>query len=169
MISGRLLREEKHGRLEWLESAGIRRRTMLFSHGIYAVIVGFVGVVAAMLGMYGASAGVSGIDMTLGDYMLIAVNYGGAIVLFVGLSMLLIGISPRLHFVVWFYLLYAFFVNYLGIIIGLDDAWRMATPFHYLAEVPKESIDWAAWSIVTAIGIVLMALGVLLFRRRDVG
>ncbi|WP_342388686.1 ABC transporter permease [Salinicoccus bachuensis] len=169
MISGRILREEKHGRLEWLESTGIRRRTMLLSHGIYAVVVGFAGVVVAMLGMFGASMGVEGIDMTLGDYMIVAINYGGAIVLFVGLSMLLTGISARLHFVVWFYLLYAFFVNYLGIIIGLDDAWRMATPFHYLAEVPKESIDWAAWSIVVAIGIVLMGVGVLLFRRRDVG
>ncbi len=30
--------------------------------------------------------------------------------------------------------LYSFFVNYLGLILNLDDVWRMATPFHYLAE-----------------------------------
>ena len=169
MISGRILREEKHGRLEWLESAGIRRRTMLLSHGIYAVVIGFISIAVAMLGMYGASMNAEGIDMTFGDYMLIAVNYGGAVVLFVGLSILLIGISARLHIIVWFYLLYSFFVNYLGLILNLDDVWRMATPFHHLAEVPKESMDWAAWGGVVAIGIVLMALGVLLFRRRDVG
>lgn len=142
---------------------------MLLSHGIYAAVIGIIGIAVAMLGMYGASMNAEGIDMTFGDYMLIAVNYGGAVVLFVGLSILLIGISVRLHIIVWFYLLYSFFVNYLGLILNLDDVWRMATPFHHLAEVPKESMDWAAWGGVVAIGIFLMVLGVLFFRRRDVG
>ncbi|MFC3420118.1 ABC transporter permease [Salinicoccus hispanicus] len=169
MVSGRILREEKHGRLEWLESAGMRRTRMLLGHGLYAIIVGFAGILIALLGMYGASMTVEGIDMTAGDYVIAAINYSAGVVLFVGLSMLLIGLRARLHFVVWFYLLFTFFINYLGLILGLDDAWLLATPFHHLAAMPSEEMAWTPWLAILGIGIVLSGAGVMLFRRRDVG
>ncbi|TVT28815.1 ABC transporter [Salinicoccus cyprini] len=169
MVSGRILREEKHGRLEWLESAGMRRTVMLPSHGLYAVIVGIAGVLIALLSMYGASMTVRGIDMTAGDYVIAAINYSAGIIAFVGLSVLLIGLRAKLHFIVWFYLLFTFFVNYLGLIIGLGDEWLLATPFHHLAALPVEEMAWTPWFIIVGLGILMMGAGVMLFRRRDVG
>ncbi|WP_411843659.1 ABC transporter permease [Salinicoccus sp. HZC-1] len=169
MVSARILREEKSERLELLVSADISRARMLAVHGIYAVITGGLGLVLAVLGMYGASIGVEGIDVTLGRYLLTAVNYTAAIVLFTGLSMLLTGISKKLHTVIWLYFLYSFFVNYLGLIIGLDDVWRTVTPFHYLAEMPAREMDWMGWALVAGTGIVLGIIGAMLFKRRDIG
>ncbi|HIW12502.1 MAG TPA: ABC transporter [Candidatus Salinicoccus stercoripullorum] len=169
MVSARILREEKSGRLEMLASADISRISMLITHGVLGAVTGALGLAFSVFGMYGASIGVEGIGLTLGDYMLTALNYTPAVIFFAGLSMLLIGISRKLHTLIWIYFIYAFFVNYLGLVIGLDDEWRMATPFHYLAEMPAEEIDWTAWTIITLIGAALGVTGALLFRKRDIG
>lgn len=169
MVSARILREEKSERLEMLVSADIERGRMLLTHGIFGVLTGAIGLLLAVFGMYGASIGVEDIGVTIGEYMLTALNYTGAVILFTGLSMLLIGISKKLHTLIWVYYLYSFFVNYLGLIIGLDDAWRIVTPFHFLAEMPAEEMDWAAWAIVSGIGLILAIIGAMLFKRRDIG
>ncbi|WP_017548055.1 ABC transporter permease [Salinicoccus carnicancri] len=169
MVSARILREEKSGRLEVLASAGISRVHMLITHGVLGTITGAFGLMLSVLGMYAASIGVEGIGLSPGDYMMTALNYAAAVILFTGLSMLATGISRKLSTLIWLYFIYAFFVNYLGLIIGLDDEWRMVTPFYYLAEMPAEEIDWMAWLIVTLIGAALGAAGALLFGRRDIG
>ncbi len=169
MVSARILREEKSERLEMLVSADIDRGRMLLTHGIFGIVTGGLGLVLAVAGMYGASIGVDGIEVTVSDYLLTALNYTGAVILFTGLSMLLIGISKKLHILIWVYFIYAFFVNYLGLIIGLDDAWRVVTPFHFLAQMPGEEIEWIPWAVVSAIGIVSGLIGAALFRRRDIG
>lgn len=169
MVSARILREEKSERLEMLVSADISRGRMLLTHGIFGVVTGALGLVLAVIGMYAASIGVEDIGVTIGEYMLTALNYTAAVVLFTGLSMLLIGISKKLHTLIWVYYLYSFFVNYLGLIIGLDDAWRIVTPFHFLAEMPAEEMDCIAWAAITAIGIALGIAGAALFKQRDIG
>src|SRR5699024_9753090 len=136
MVSSRILREEKSGRLEVLASADISRISMLITHGVLGAVTGALGLAFSVFGMYGASIG-----LPLSAYMLTVLNYTPAVIFFAGLSMLLIGISRKLHTLIWVYFIYAFFVNYLGLVIGLDDEWRMATPFHYLAEMPAEEID----------------------------
>ena len=169
MVSARILREEKSGRLEVLASADISRIHMLITHGVLGTIAGAFGLAVSILGMYTASIGVEGIEVSLGDYMMTALNYTAAVIVFTGLSMLLTGISRKLHTLIWLYFIYAFFVNYLGLIIGLDDEWRMVTPFYYLAEMPAEEIDWMAWLIVTLIGAAFGAVGAFLFGKRDIG
>lgn len=169
MVSARILREEKSGRLEVLVSADIGRERMLATHGIYGALTGALGLVLAVVAMYGASIGVEGIGVSFGEYMLTALNYTAAIILFTGLSMMLTGISKKLHTLIWIYFLYSFFVNYLGLLVGLDDAWRMLTPFHFLAEMPAEEMSWAPWFAVTAIGIIFGVIGAVLFKRRDIG
>lgn len=169
IVSGRILREEKHGRLEWVASAGIRRTHMLLSHGAYAMAVGSTGILLALLGMYSASMTVADIDMTAGDYVIAAINYAAGVAVFVGLSLLLTGWRARMHSVVWFYLLFTFFINYLGLILGLDDRWLLLTPFHHLAAMPAEEMAWTPWFVILSIAIVLSSVGLMLFRRRDIG
>lgn len=168
MISSRIMTEEKSSRLELLMSTRIPRAAMLNFHGIYAALIGVLAIFLAMVSMYAASMAAEDIDITFGDYMMAAVNYASPTVLFVGLSMLLIGLSMKLHIVAWLYLLYSFMVNYLGVIVGIDEVWQQVTPFYFLAEVPSENIEWVPWLIILGIGIVLGLAGLACFRRRDV-
>lgn len=168
MIASRIMTEEKSSRLELLVSTRIPRAGMLTFHGIYAALIGMLGIFLAMLTMFTASIAAEDIDITFGDYMMAAVNYASPIVLFTGLSMLLIGISMKFHIFAWLYLLYSFLVNYLGVIVGIDEIWQQLTPFYFLAEIPVENMEWAPWFIIFGIGIVLGLIGIALFRRRDV-
>ena len=167
MVMGRLLKEERRTHLEYLGTLDIRRMKMMGDYVILALAAGFLSLFLANAGMYAASLGVEGIGLTFGDYTVSAFNYFPAVLLFTGLSAFLIGLHHRLHVLVWLYLLYSFFVSYLGQLLGLDDIYRVLTPFHYLNETPNEAADLLACLAVGGTGVVLMALGLILFRRRD--
>src|SRR5699024_12499471 len=87
-------------------SADISRTSMLIPHGVLGAVTGALGLAFSVFGMYGASIAVEGLGLTLGDYMLTALNYTPAVIFFAGLSMLLIGISRKLHTLIWVYFIY---------------------------------------------------------------
>ncbi|MCM3086956.1 ABC transporter [Bhargavaea ginsengi] len=167
MVMGKLLKEERRSHLEYLGTLNISRMKLMGDYITLALAAGFLSLFLANTGMYAASLGVEDISLTFVDYMVSSLNYFPAVLLFTGLSAFLIGLHHRLHVLVWLYLLYNFFVSYLGQLLGLDDSYRILTPFHYLNETPSEAVDWGACLAVGGIGLLLMALGLILFRKRD--
>ena len=167
MVIGKLLKEERRTHLEYLGTLNISRMKMMGDYLILSLSAGFLSLFLANAGMYAASIGVEDIGLTFSDYVASALNYFPAVLLFIGLSAFLIGLHHRLHALVWLYLLYNFFVSYLGQLLGLEDMYRILTPFHYLNETPGEAVDLPACLAVGGVGLVLMAIGLILFRKRD--
>ena len=170
MVNSRLLTEEKTGRLEALNVGSLknkisRGRTYL-SHYVFALFLSLFTYLLTLLGMYVASRGVD-ISITEKDYLLAFLNYSVVIVLVIGLSSLLIGISKQAHIVVWVYLTYMFLANYLGQILQIDDVFLSLSPILYLAELPLESIDINIIIYLTIMAIIMMLMGMFLFKRRN--
>lgn len=173
MIIGRMLREENAARIEVVDSGTLESRfsrtRVLVTHWVVSLTVALLGMVLTTLGMYLASLNVDDIGVTLGDYMLASLNYFTVIAVVVGLSVMLLGLSNGLFKLIWLYVGYMFFVAYLGNLIELPEIFHMATPFHYLENVPVDDMDWWAAGGVLIAAVVLFAAGLLLYRKRDLG
>lgn len=173
MIIGRVLREENSARLEVVDSGTLESRfsrtRVLVTHWMISLAVALTGMVLTTLGMHLASMNVEDIGVTLGDYMLASLNYFTAVAAAVGIGVLLLGLSNGLFKVIWLYVGYMFFVAYLGNLVELPEILHMATPFHYLENVPVNEMDWVSAGGVFIAAVLLFAAGLFLYRKRDLG
>ena len=60
-----------------------------------------------------------------------------------------------------------FLANYLGQILQIDDVFLSLSPILYLAELPLESIDINIIIYLTIMAIIMMLMGMFLFKRRN--
>ena len=171
MINGRMLAEERTGRLEVMNSGTLNRKmsrgTVFATHYMYAFLAALIASMLTVFGMYLASMNVEGLSITVKDYVLSAVNYSAGIVFLIGISSLFSGISKKLHIFAWLYVAYVFFANYFGVLLNIDDMYLMLSPFHYLSGMPQESMDVPAVIIITALGLTLAIIGASVFKRRN--
>lgn len=171
MITGRMLNEEKDGRLEVIIAGTMNRkvsRTKVFiTHYLYGVAAGVSSFLLTILGMYLASMNVDDLSITIKDYVLSAVNYSAGIIFIIGVSALFAGISKKLHLAAWLYAAYIFFANYFGVLINIDEVYLMLSPFYYLSNMPYESMDIPAVLIIAGLGIMLLMIGTAVFKRRN--
>lgn len=171
MLNGRFLSEEKSGRLEMMNAGTmntrISRATLYLVHWFYANLIGLFSFLVTLLGMYLASMNVT--DLALGetDYIKAIINYGSVIVLLVGLSSLLLGLHARLHILAWLYLAYIFLVNYLGSLMNINENFLKLSSFYYLSEIPIEGLAKLPVLIILGIGLLLMIIGLVSIRKRN--
>lgn len=171
MINGRILTEEKQGRLEMMisgtKNSKISRTIVFGTHYIYGIVIGVLSLFLTAFGMYIASINVDELNITLADYMLAVVNYSAAIVFIIGVSLLLIGLSKKLHIIAWMYVGYVFFTNYFGMLMNIDELYLMLSPFYYLNNLPEESVSIVNVLSVGGAGVLLAFIGGCLFNRRN--
>jgi ABC-2 type transport system permease protein len=88
----------------------------------------------------------------------------------IGVSILLIALTPRFSFLVIAMMLTVFYIDaVLGPIMRWPEWLLDVSPFFHLHLVPVVSSNWGATLSLTLIGIVAGALGFGVFARRDVG
>jgi len=85
----------------------------------------------------------------------------------VGLSMAVVGLLPRLTWVLWLVLTYCIVVGELGPLLGLPDWLRKITPFWYVPRWPTEPFAVVPLAVLTALAGVLAVGGLAALRRRD--
>lgn len=171
MINGRILTEEKKGRLEVMNAGTLNRKisrgTIFTTHYLYGVGTGVLSFLLTIAGMYLASINVADLNVSLKDFGLAAVNYCAGIIFIAGISALFAGISRKLHTAAWIYIAYIFFANYFGVLINIDEVYLMLSPFYYLSDIPYESMNISAVLIIAGLGILFAAIGTAVFRRRN--
>lgn len=163
----RLAAEEDRGHAELLLSTAVPRTRLALSHLLVAVVASTALLVAfaALLALPEAVSrgGTGPVGSTVGAALALAPGS----LLVVGLAVLVHGWLPRLAWVVWVVIAWSFFVVWVGSLLGLPDWLVRLTPWDPLPALPAEQMDWAAVLLVTAAALVLMALGVWGYRRRD--
>lgn len=164
---GRLRREELDGHAEVMLATATRRTAFAWSHLVLAL--GAPSVVMAGCALLcalpqGAAAGPSFVGRVLGGGLALLPG----VWLVVGLAMAILGWVPRLGAVPWLVVAWSMLVGWLGAVIGLPDAALTATPFGYLPKLPGEPMSWPAVLAETAGAALLVALGLLGYRRRDI-
>ena len=80
----------------------------------------------------------------------------------------LLGWFNKGHFIVYLYLTYTFFVVYLGQLLNIKDWLKDITPFHHIPEIPVEDMNYSGISILIIISVVLIIIGFIGFKRKDI-
>lgn len=163
----RIRPEEQSGRAELLLATATTRTRYLLAWALPALVVPSV-----LLVLTGAALAVPQALTGSGSVLPMA---GAAAALLpglwlvVGLVVALLGWAPRATWLVWGVLGWSLFLTWVGALLRLPEALLQVTPFAPLPHLPVESFSWAPVLTITALAAALLGLGVLGFRRRDIG
>lgn len=160
--------EEERGHAEIMLSTATSRTTFALSHLLWALLVPavlFVGIGAALP----LSEAIRQADPQL------ALQYAGTgaalipgLVLVVGFAMVLHGWAPSATGLVWLVLGWSIFCAWFGVLLNLPDWVVQLQPWGHLAHPPRDEMDWVPFSVELLAGIVLLVLGFVGYRRRDI-
>lgn len=168
-LLGRLRREEEVGHAEALLATAISRREFALSHLVPALVA--PAVLAPVAG--GALAVPDALRGGGVDVIVQTAGAGLALVpgvwLVVGVAMLLHGWAPRRVGLGWALVGWSLFVVWIGEILNLPSWLLKLTPFATLPRMPAEPMAWTPVLLETALAVVLVIVGVVGYRRRDIG
>ncbi|RDX01041.1 ABC transporter permease [Listeria kieliensis] len=168
-IMNRLFAEETRGRFSQIFSTKVTRAKLYWTSAILATLAGVLALFlsAGSLGGAALSSMGSGTKMNFGDFLGAGFNFFPAILFFIGLAGLFLGWLPKLGKLVYIYLGYSFMLNYFGGILDLPNWFSKTAVQFWFPQLPGESFDLPTFLTVMAIGIVLLVLGYIGYKRRD--
>lgn len=159
--------EETSGRAEPLLATGLSRDRWLGGHLTVSLLGGSLMLLLAGLG-FGALGAVTADDPSLLPKLVGAsVLYSPALWVTAGVAAALFGWLPRWSAMAWLLPLYAFVAGFLGQLLGFPDWMNNLSPFGHVSQAPADPVDWLALALLTVCALVLLAFGVIGFRRRD--
>ena len=160
--------EEESGRAEALLARAVSRLRWLWGHALLALLGGLVLLVTTGTALWLGVVASGSDDITWVDSMKSVLNTVPVVVLIGGLAVATFGLFPRLTVAVP---VTATVVGYVLVLLGPALKWPAwvlnLSPFTHLAWVPM--VPWAATAgiVMTCIGALLLVIGLLAFRRRD--
>ena len=165
----RLHAEEGAGRVEPMLAGAVSRWRMLLSP-----LVVTIGGAALLVSLGGLGVGIADAvvrDSTDQVLRLVALSWVQlpAVLVLVGIAVLLLGWSQRATAIAWAALGFAVVIGWLGGLLRLPDWVDNLSPFQHLPQVPVEDVAAAPLLALTLVGIGLIAVGAVGYRRRDIG
>lgn len=165
---GRLGSEESSGRLESLLATKLSR---LIWAGIHfdVILIGSI----TMLAANGLVAGLcinllSDFQVDTWQYTLASLSYLPIVLAFMAIYMLLFGLLPRLASgLTWLYFGFVFFVLWLGPMVQLKQSIMNLSVMEHVSTPPAEDVAWTALGVITMLAVLLITVGFVAFRRRD--
>jgi ABC-2 type transport system permease protein len=167
VLALRLKGEEGRGRMEALLAGSVSRVRLIVCDALMTVCFAVVLQLLSALGMWSAAFVVMSEPLGFGLYLAAAMAFLPGMLAFVGLGVLLVGLIPRLTALIWVYLIYAFFVAFLGDVFDLPTWAEKLSVFSLLPRYPAESIELAPIVALSAAALLLIAAGAVAYRRRD--
>lgn len=168
----RVRSEEARGYAESLLAAALSRVWWVLSHVI--VVAGGSLIILIVSGLVtAASAGIASglplVDWGLWSYALAGISYLPALLLFTGLVVCGFGLLPKATMILgWLAFAYVIFIGQLGVLLKLPDIFLDASPFTHLPAAPSTKIALIPLVVLTVIGLGLLLVGLVAFRRRDI-
>jgi ABC-2 type transport system permease protein len=146
----------------------VRRSSWLVSR-LLIIIIGFtlISIICSLATW--AMAQLQGISLDLGNVLLVSIALIGTVVLTLGFGTLLYGILPRIAAIGMYVVIsWSFLIDIIGSVIKLDDFIVKSSLFHYMSLSVAEAPDWQTFAWLLSIGIVMAAIGVVAFTKRDI-
>lgn len=167
-LFSRLAAEEQRGHAELVLSTGATRGRLLGAYLLVAALAPVLLLVAvgAVLSLNQAR--------TTGDWGVVgevagagaALAPGGLVVL--GIAVLLHGWAPRLAWLTWIVVGWSLAMVWVGAALDLPEWLTELTPWSPLPQLPVEEMDWVAVLGMLGLAVVLLGLGAVGYRRRDI-
>jgi ABC-2 type transport system permease protein len=165
----RMRAEESSGRAEPVLATGLSRSRWALG-GIVVTVVGTLLVVGAGALSTGLLYALAGGDLGEVPGLLWAgLAFAPATLVLGGLAVLLFGWLPRAAIATWAVLAICFVFAYLGVLLDVPQWLMNLSPFEHVPSAPVETITSGPLLTLTVVAVALGALGLVGFRRRDVG
>jgi ABC-2 type transport system permease protein len=159
--------EEKDGRLEHVLACSVSRVHYLAAY----TGIGFAASIAvpfmSALGFYLSGVSVMENPLPFDFFLKNSMVYLPALWVMLGLAVLLVGLVPKAAPVCWAYMGWSLFTLFFGRVIGLPEWASNTTPFGHIPLLIVEDVNWPTLAALTLIAAVLIALGFLFYRKRD--
>ncbi|WP_051208355.1 ABC transporter permease [Propionicicella superfundia] len=168
LVLGRLRQEETAGRAEVMLATATSRWAYALSTLVPAVLLpaGLLVATGALLPI--AQAQHDGSPDLIGTYTQAACALLPGVVLVLGLAMFLIGWLPRWFGLSWAVVGWTIVVSWLLPLFDVPDWLLKLQPWGHLPHLPADEMTWGAFSVTLAAGAVLLVLGAVGYRRRDI-
>lgn len=167
LVAVRSRSEENSGRAEPLLATRVSRPRWLASHLAVALAGSALLMLLGGLGMGLSASQALGDSEMLGRIVGAALAHVPAIWLMVGIASAVYGLAPRATPVVWVVITYAGVVGWLGVLLRFPEWAINLSPLGHTPLLPAEDFRWTPLVVLTALSIVLVALGSVGLRRRD--
>ena len=166
-LLGRLHQEETAGRAEVVLSTAVRRTGFAASHLVLALVVPTLLLLVSGALLAASQAATDGTWRPLADVVAGAAALAPGVWLVVALGVLLHGWLPHAGWLAWLVVGWSLVVTWIGALLNLP-AWLLdLTPFAQLPALPVETMRSAPVLVTTAVAVVLLVLGLVGYRRRD--
>jgi len=170
VIINKVFTEEKKLHLNQLFSTKVTRTTIYWSNILLAILAGVIGIgiSSGLLGVTAISVMEEGGSVIgLNEFLAIGYNQLPGLLFILGIATLLLGWAPKLNMITYVYLGYTFVINYFGNIIDFPE-WVANTAIqHWIPRMPIEEFDRAVFITITAISLIMMVIGYIGYKRRD--
>ena len=158
--------EEEERRAEWVLSGALSRIRHFAPTVTLALLAPGIGMALGSAAL-AATARASGSAADFGDIVRQGLLELPALWLCAAVAIALVGLAPRAHAVAWLLLVYWLLLTMFGPILKAPD-WLMNTsPFHVVPNIMEPGPDFGPVWLTAAIAAVLLAAGLLGYRRRD--
>ncbi len=166
----RLRSEETSGRLEPLLATAVDRRRWMAGHLLFVVFGPLLTLAAAGLVtglVYGGRTGDLASGVSAG-FQSVIVQWPAVLVLG-AVAAAVFGVLPRFTGIAWGALGVAIVLGQFGTLFGLPRVLLDLSPFTHIPALPSAQMQWLPVTVLVVIAAALMGVGVVAFRRRDVG
>jgi len=159
--------EESSGRLELLLALPVSKARW-FGAQVFAAAAGAVLVLAvAVASLWAGCAAVGVTDPAGADFARAVAFHAAAVLVFCAVSAVLVAAFPRAFGIAWALLAVAFLFDMFGPLFDLPDAVLSASPFRAASGALSSDADPLPVAICATVAVVLFAIGLIAFRRRD--
>ncbi|MCL2774015.1 MAG: hypothetical protein FWD71_11760 [Oscillospiraceae bacterium] len=165
-MANRIHSEEKRGRIEPVFARSVNRLSMFGSYILITAIECVALMLCGALGIYAAAAS-TGLIL-LSDLIKAAFSYVPSLLAMMGISVLLVGLLPKLTGINWAVFGYSFFAVYFGRLVNMPEWTAQITPYGNIAQIPVETFKLAPIIILIALAVVLTIIGMFAFQKRDI-
>jgi ABC-2 type transport system permease protein len=168
MLLSRLRSEESDGHAEVMLATSTTRWRYALSTLVPAILLPVVLLVltgASMPILQAMSDGSASLIVTLTKAALVLTP---GILLVLGFAMLLVGWKPRWYGLAWAVIGWSMLASWVFALFNPPDWLLKLQPWGWLPHLPSDPMRWGAFSIELALGLAMLALGLVGYRRRDI-
>lgn len=169
-IMNKLKGDEAKGWLETLYAKPLSRTKQYMSYLLIGAVSGAIVFLAGLGGsvLTGNSVLETEAERISGDEFCQAfLGMLPALLVTIAIAAFLVGWLPRLIGLSWLYLAYGFISQYMGDLLKLPDWAMQISPLGWGPNVPVKDVDWPTFWWMIALAAVLVVIGWIGYRRRD--
>lgn len=159
--------QEKTGFAENVLTKAVSRGRQLGAYFSIAFVSTFVMQFLTAFGFWSVGSIVMEEAISFGTFFQAAFAYLPAMWVMLGVAMLLIAYLPGKTVLAWLYFGYSFLTMYLGSFAQFPEWAQKISPYGHVPKIPVEEMNAAALIALSGIAAVMVALGFIGYRKRD--